>query len=148
MKRVFIFVFLAILSINCFSQVIIGKRIDQVQNLRLLDSSIHLLVESAQISEVKIAIIGAVFYQILLDTNNRIKFISTEDINFKSEEGVRVGDTWSVLKKRFKLNKKKVIKYAGWGSVLEFKSGWLGVFDFSKPIQAGSPILFFYQKSK
>ena len=131
----------------CSGQKIVDKKIGEVPRMILLDSTMHLLVHPNQISEVHVGLMYSVYYEVLLDDSSRIKYISTSDNNFKSGEGIKVGDNFRLLAKRFKMSKKNVLKYTGWGLALELKSGWFAVFDFHKPIQKNSPILFFFQRS-
>lgn len=148
MIRTLMSFFLVCICINCFGQILIGKKVEDVRNLVLLDSSANLLVEPAQFSEAKIAKMNSVFYEVVLDEANAIKFISTMDTLFRSDEDLKVGTTFGELVKRFKVKRNEIIKYPGWGNALKLKSGWWAVFDFTMPIKNDSPILFFYQKSQ
>ena len=134
-------------SLYCSAQKIVNKKIVDVPRMVLLDSTMHFLIHPNQISEVHVGLLDSVYYEVLLDDSSLIRYISTSDDNFRSQEGIKVGDTFSLLVKTFNATKKNVHKYAGWGLAFELKSGWFAVFDFRKQLKNSSPIQFFFQRS-
>jgi len=107
-----------------------------------------LLVEPNQFSDVRIAKIGASYFEILLDTNNVISYISTDDSNFRSNEGLMIGDSFKTVSKKCKVGKENIIKMRGWGNFVKLPSGWCAVFDFKMAVNQKSKILFFFQNNK
>jgi len=99
----------------CAGQKMVNKKIAEVPGMILLDSTMSFLVDPNQISEVRIAMIDSVYYEVLFDDSSRIKYVSTSDHKFKSGEGIKVGDTFGLLEKRFGLTKKNIHNYRGWG---------------------------------
>lgn len=129
------------------SQILVGKNIKELKGFVLTDSTIDLLTEPAQTNLVRIAYLDSICMEVLLNEKNVIDFISTGDNNFKTREGLAIGDTFKKMSKCCHVKEKNVIKLPGWGYYIKLTSGWNAVFDFSKPITPSSEILFFFQKN-
>ncbi len=145
MKKILIFLLTFLLvSPILNAQDWIGKKVSDIPGLVLTDSVVNLLISPASVCEATIAMKDSVYYELCLG-NDTINYVSTADVNFRTKEGVRVGDLFGHLIKKGGFKKEQVIHLPGWGKLICLSSGWCAVFHFSDKITANSKILFFYQ---
>lgn len=122
------------------TQIKLGESINKYK-IENRDSAIMLLVGSSQRERAYFIRIDSLLYTVTLSTNNLIHHISISDKQFKTKEGLKVGDTYSEIKKsniRIGLSEER-----GWGKFLKLKSGWSACFNYKYSVDENSEILFF-----
>ncbi|MGZ8903904.1 MAG: hypothetical protein ACXW0H_10165, partial [Methylobacter sp.] len=95
------FIFLILFSILVFqsnAQIKLGKHIKNYK-IENTDTTIRLLVASSQTEEAYIIRLDSVLYQVTLSDDNLIHYITTSDEKFKTREGLKIGNTYSEIKK-------------------------------------------------
>jgi hypothetical protein len=141
-----LFLVLLILSYNPGkSQILVGKKVDEVKNIILTDSTINLLVESAQFETVRIAKLDSFNCHIYITETGQIGYISLGDDNFITSETLKIGSKFKTVLKVANIKKDQIFEWPGWGKIVVLPSGWNAVFDFKKPLKPGSRIQFFFQ---
>lgn len=122
-----------IVSINDKSRSILLDKLPKISEN--LDSSIimtskHLwLVTSSQFYPSTEIHVDNISYEIAWEGNGKLYYISTSDIKFESEEGVKINMTLSDILKK---TESEVYKMPGWGYYIKLKSGWYAGFSVDK----------------
>lgn len=84
----------------------------------------HLLVSSSAFYPYRKIKYRNIIYDIAID-KNKIKFISTSDINFMTDDGFMIGDTVKKLKES---GYSEFNEMRGWGYWVKLESGWCAAF--------------------
>lgn len=87
-------------------------------------------------------------YYISLNKDNKIKYIETKDINFKTSEGFKVGTTLGEIQAS---HKSDILEEKGWAYYVPLKSGWNaafveGEFMTDKNPSKNSRVIWFFKK--
>lgn len=136
MKFIYKYLLLLLSPMFCFAQVKLGDKISQY---KIIDTE-NLLINSSDVVKSYKVHSEFIDYNVCLNKDSLIFFILTKDVHF-STDGFKVGCTYKAIKIK---NKKKMIKWNGWGNFIELNSGWCAVFDYSK-IKLTSKVLFFFK---
>lgn len=132
---------------NSIENLLIGKSID---DLNVAATSGRILTNSSQLAEHYIISIDGVDYDLGVSTNNIINYISTKDLDFKTNEGLRVGDYYE---KVIQFAKPHTIVYeSGWGNYIKLNNDWYAFFEvkdfgnLKNEKLEGKKVISFFQK--
>lgn len=91
------------LTFGCYyskqKELDIGKKLPS--DVKYIDTSLHLvLVKPNEFKPGKFIAYRGVKYNVYLDSQNVVRFISTSDKEFKTPEGNRIGETYNKLRSK------------------------------------------------
>ena len=78
-----------------------------------------------------------------VDLARRIRYIETNDANFRTREGLRVGAT---LPDVLAAGGREPVHEAGWGRWSLLQSGWCAFFDTTDPIGGAPRVLSYFRR--
>ncbi|CAN0153825.1 unnamed protein product, partial [Chrysoparadoxa australica] len=101
--------------------IILGDRISEKP-----DSTYSLMISSGEIVEAFDLNNQGITYKVALDQfSKKVNYISTDDLNFETEEGLKVGTTFKDAQN--KTNSKLSLE-VGFAYILQLDSGWNAAF--------------------
>jgi hypothetical protein len=94
--------------------------------------------------------VEGVDFSVCVNHENEISYIRTDDINFVTPDGVRIGTTYSDL---FRVTNGKIKKRIGWAYYVDLKSGWKAAFvneetNAGRKLLENSQVSFLFKKSQ
>jgi len=89
-------------------------------------------------------------YTICVNGNRIINYISTETPDFRTPEGIAVGNT---LEKVLEVSQAKLVKEKGWAFVVPLKSGWKAAFIQGASMTEGelapnAPVIWLFKRGR
>lgn len=106
----------------------------------------YLMTSSASIEAMFTTSINGLNYTFCKNQEGSISYISTNDENFTTKEGYRVGMSFAEITKS---TGRKPNLEPGWAYVLPLENGWYAAFDLSQDLQsisADSTVKWFYRR--
>jgi hypothetical protein len=142
-KFIFLFAFISIVHAcnQSFSQVI-GQRIPI--SVEAIDSSNFILRGNSELKRAYSFVYNEVTHSVTLDQFGFIDYIESNDPNFKTSEGARVGMKCQELRKLCDEN--YVVYEKGWAKYVKLQSGWNAAFAFDKKVTKDSKVLFLFKR--
>lgn len=134
-------VFLACLCLSCQSRCTIDIGQDINSKCVAQKGSISILKSSGSIEKGFKFEHDGILYQ-GIEKKGLFTFIYTNDLNFKTPDGVSV----SSIFKDFKANPKDVKTRVGWAKTYKLSSGWICGFDFKSEINDKSKVMFLFKE--
>lgn len=113
-----LFLFLIMIYVPCYSQIQLG---DSLNNMQVIKTQ-KILITPNQIEDGYLVEKDGVTYEVCIDIDKKIYFISTKDTDFSFQE-LHVGSLFKDIK-----NVTNQYNLKGWGYVVENKSEWKYVF--------------------
>lgn len=112
------------------------------------ESPWHLMISPSQFVVGYKVFCEGIHYDIGLNSENRVCYISTNDTAFTTNEGLRIGNTLSDVKE---VSNQKITKELGWAYYLKLNGGWHAAFVegesmTDEPLSEDSEINFFFKR--
>lgn len=123
------------------SQLNLGESLDMA---KVLESNEFILISSAQMEKSFKVIQDSCVFLVCVDSNKRIKYIQTKDLNFETPDGIRAGMSFREIKTI--LNGQEANLEPGWAQYFVLQSGWKAAFAFDKPITDDSIVSFLFKR--
>lgn len=139
--RTSIIMLLVLIATVCNAQVYIKKA---AKDYDFRDSTFMWLTSRAQLDSAHQLFDKGVEYQVVIDKDSLITFVSTIDKKFISPEKLRVGMKYADIPVSSIVYKDSLS--TGWFKKIKLKSDWYALFDNAKPLKKSSLIVGFYQQ--
>jgi maltose-binding protein MalE len=129
-------------QIKTFGQINLCDKISQ-SDLAVTD---YILSSGGQTIKAMDFVDNKIKFTLGLNQKYRVQYISTNDVNFQTQEKIKVNQSFFEIKDL--LATLKVKREAGWATYYELPSGWSIAFDFKSNISDSSRVLFIFKRSK